>query len=309
MNPILSICIPTFNRANWLLIALNSIINSKINNYIQICISNNASESDYSMIENLVASHKNNLIIFNYYKQRETLSIDENHQFVINMAKSEYVYLLGDDDFFLNDQLSKLLDLIINEKPNLAIFNGIKVDSNGRSFGKHFDLPHQVFNSIEDAFNNLRDKCSFGAVLTRKSYFDDKLFEKFYGTQHGYGIFWISLFEEDYNNTNLKILIPEFDCVALRFAQKSYSKIEIFYIDIPMWFNVFYFNSKYPKYKQLVLDYHRFYYNNVTSLYFLQNLFSTGNDISLISNYISFDTLFVKFKLRIIKLYNLFKFF
>jgi abequosyltransferase len=304
MNSILSICIPTFNRPNWLLIALNSIYNSTISNKIEICISNNASDEDYSNVENLLSSKINSLITVNYFKHEKKINIDENHQFVINMSKSEHVFLLGDDDFFLNDQLPKLINFVIQEKPDLAIFNGLKVDGKGNYFGTHFDLPHRRFSNIEDAFFQLRDKGSFGAVLTMKKYFNNKIFERFYGTQHGYGIFWIGLFEKDHENIPLKISIPDFQCVGLRYAEKTYNKIEITYNDIPMWFNIFYFNSKYPKYKKLVLEYYKFYFSNVTSLSFFQNLFLTGNDITVIPNFITFDSLIIKLKIVIVKVYN-----
>lgn len=307
MNPILSICIPTFNRPDWLLIALNSVYDSTISNNIEICISNNASDLDYSLVENFLSTTSNSFITTNYFKHEKKINIDENHQYVINMSKSEHVFLLGDDDLFLEGQLSKLINLVIEEKPDLAIFNGLKVDANGTYLGTHFELPHRYYNNIEDAFYDLRDKGSFGAVLTKKKYFNNKIFERFYGTQHGYGIFWIGLFETDNDKKPLKILIPDFECVGLRYAQKTYDKIDITYIDIPMWFKIFYFNSKYPKYKKLVLEYYKFYYSNVTSLSFLQNLFHTGNDISVISKFISFDSLSVKIKIIIVKVYNYFK--
>jgi abequosyltransferase len=307
MKPILSICIPTYNRPAWLLIALNSVFNSEIYNNIEICISNNASEHDYSAVETLITLLNNNFISVNYYKQDKLIEIDENHQFVINMAKSDHIFLLGDDDYFLNNQLYKLLDFIITVNPDLAIFNGIKVDENGRNLGRHFNLPHRSYIKIDEAFHDLRDKGSFGSVLTRRAYFHDKLFQSFYGTQHGYGIFWLALFEEDNKNHILKIIIPDFECVALRHAQKTYNKIEIFYIDIPLWFNIFYFYSKYPKYRKLTLDYYKYYYEKVTSLSFLQNLFVTGSDLSVIPNFFAFDSSYVRLKIAIIKFYNFLK--
>ncbi len=233
MIPTLSICIPTINRPELLLQSLNSIFCEKLLlHQLEVCISNNCSESDYQAVEVLLNTYANQSSI-KYVRHKKRLSLDENHHFVKRMATSEYIYFLGDDDFFLRDELGKLINLIQHTCPDLAIFNGFQVNDENAYLGRHFLLDTCDYVSVIKAYRDLKDKCSFGAVLARKNILLDDDFINLYQTDHAYNCFWLSLFRKHERGEHVKIVVPDFPCVALRSGQKTYNLIDVHFKKIP----------------------------------------------------------------------------
>lgn len=239
MKPILSICIPTLNRSNYLVQAIRSILeNDSHLHEIEVCISNNCSDSDYSESEQLIAT-ASNLCSIKYVRQKVRLPLDQHHHYVTEMAISDYVYLLGDDDFFLRDQIGLLISFIGGQRPDLAIFNGYSVDADNGYLGRHFNLDSTRYQSLAHAYGELRDKGSFGAILVHRDLLPGEVFRKLYGTDHAYCCYWAALFRKNERGERLRIFVPDFPCVALRCASKNYNHIDVFYKKIPYWMTVY----------------------------------------------------------------------
>ncbi len=102
----LSICIPTFNRAKYLNNLLNSIYitNSCLLEEIEICISDNNSSDE---TEDVVKSYSTRLAI-KYKKNEMNVGLAKNILEVVEMAKGEFVWILGDDDLILKNSFEKL---------------------------------------------------------------------------------------------------------------------------------------------------------------------------------------------------------
>ena len=98
-KPLLSICIPTYNRAKYLKDALDSILKqiNENNKYkVEICISDNASEDN---TEELVEEYqKKSPIPIIYHKNEKNMGADYNYLKVVEIANGEYCWLLGSDD-------------------------------------------------------------------------------------------------------------------------------------------------------------------------------------------------------------------
>jgi abequosyltransferase len=282
MTKLLSICIPTMNRAEWLLHAIKSICaDTTPLGEIEVCISNNCSESDYSVAEKYIKS-VSRLVKINYVRHRTRLLLDENHHYVKQMASGNYVYFLGDDDFFLRDQLKKLIVFIKENKPDLAIFNGFIVDANNDFIGMHCNLPSKEYSILNEAYVDLRDKGSFGAVLAHKDLLQDDDFLQLYETAHAYGCFWLSIFRKYDRSESIKIFIPDFPCVALRSSQKNYNFTDVYYKKIPNWMNAFKRLSPAGLPMQLIINHEGLHYEKISSIIFLLNIFNSGSDPMLI---------------------------
>jgi glycosyltransferase involved in cell wall biosynthesis len=228
----LSICIPTMNRPDYLLIALESIINQKNYNIkVEICISNNASKEDYTRVEALINNQNLNGISINYYIQENRVSLDPHMHYVTNMAVGEYIYYLGDDDYFHDDALIIISDLIYCKKVDLAIFNGDTIDSEGVFLGRSFNETARSYSRISEAFLDLKGKSTFGAVLVKRKYIENLYFEGLYGGSHAYTCFWVPML----NNMECiyNIVVPEEPVVFLRKSEKSYNFVKVYYTDIP----------------------------------------------------------------------------
>lgn len=234
----ISICIPTLNRPQYLMESIKSIYNQQHENFdFELCISNNASDVDYSEVEDFIYSCNLEYKNIKYYIHKNRLSLDEHMHYVTKMASGAYIYYLGDDDFFKNDAFTLLSRLCYLDNVDLAIFNGTLVDCDGAIIGNHFNLPPRKYSQFSEAFMDLRDKGMFGAVLVKKELIRDDLFSTLYGSSHAYGCFWLFML----NNLDRQydIVIPDFPCVFLRVAKKNYNIASVYYKDIPLEFELY----------------------------------------------------------------------
>ena len=106
----LSICIPTYNRANHLVSCLNSIITCSLNSDLQfqVCVSDNHSTDETeAVVRNAQLS-----IDIKYHKNFSNLGIARNILKVASIADGDFVWLLGDDDLLMPDAIEALYRLI-----------------------------------------------------------------------------------------------------------------------------------------------------------------------------------------------------
>lgn len=108
--PLLSICIPTFNRADCLKQCLESIVGQfrdpNVLAQTEVVISDNASkDSTQNSVKEFQAKYPN----IHYYRNLENLGFDRNVLNVVKNATGEYCWLLGDDDALFSDALPNIL--------------------------------------------------------------------------------------------------------------------------------------------------------------------------------------------------------
>jgi abequosyltransferase len=125
----LAICIPTYNRPNYLLKLLETIcmqLNAKNKDKIQICISDNNSEEDYSIIIDYMERHS---VEFIYKKSEQNYGADANFLKAIDIANAEYCWLAGDDDGIAPNAIDTVLDYI-ERNPHISVFWGNRIICN-----------------------------------------------------------------------------------------------------------------------------------------------------------------------------------
>ena len=125
----LSICIPTFNRIEYLNNCLNSILIAKTSSSLkfEICISDNASKDNILPIINYYK--KKNLVI-NYKKNTKNLGFGANFYKVVKMAKGEFIWVIGNDDLLYMSALKKLDKLFFKNKDvNFFFINSSNLNS------------------------------------------------------------------------------------------------------------------------------------------------------------------------------------
>lgn len=107
----LSICIPTYNRAEKLKMMLDSIYleYEELKDKIQICISNNHSSDNTNEV---VKAYQNKMEI-TYHEMKEDVHAYRNWSYTAqNLADGEYVWVIGDDDIIINGALHRILKLL-----------------------------------------------------------------------------------------------------------------------------------------------------------------------------------------------------
>lgn len=101
-----SVIVPTFNRANYLKVAIESVLKQKYKN-LEIIITDNASTDN--TIEIVKAFNDERII---YYRNPENIGIARNHNKALELCTGEYIQLFSDDDIMLPECIQKKVDIL-----------------------------------------------------------------------------------------------------------------------------------------------------------------------------------------------------
>ena len=110
--PLVSIMIPTYNRAERLRRAVESALNQ---NYprIEILISDNASNDATNSYLRLITDDK-----VKSFRQRENIGLIGNWNFLLNKANGAYCLMLSDDDELYSDAVKNLMVAVLMANNN-----------------------------------------------------------------------------------------------------------------------------------------------------------------------------------------------
>ncbi|MDR1334355.1 MAG: glycosyltransferase [Holosporaceae bacterium] len=109
---LLSICIPTYNRQKFIGNSLQFLLNdadAHIGKEVEILVSNNASTDGTDKIIGDIFSRSQR---FSYFSQEENIGPMRNFCFLVENARAEYVWIVGDDDTLRPGIVEYILDLI-----------------------------------------------------------------------------------------------------------------------------------------------------------------------------------------------------
>jgi len=121
MQPVLTIAIPSNNRAELLDEAVRSILHESANEGSwDICISDNSSGD---ATEKLVAAKYMGSGKVAYRRSLDAPSLDENVNKVVSIANGDYVWIFGDDDLIVAGYLPGLLEYLQEIGPDILILN------------------------------------------------------------------------------------------------------------------------------------------------------------------------------------------
>jgi glycosyltransferase involved in cell wall biosynthesis len=121
MSCILSICIPTYNRASCLFECLTSILDA-ITGYeslIEIVISDNASTDNTNEVVKLFT---NSSKLIHYHRNLDNIGGENNFRLVASLATGKYIWVFGDDDKMEKNVIQIVLSNLAND-PSLIICN------------------------------------------------------------------------------------------------------------------------------------------------------------------------------------------
>lgn len=124
----LSICIPTYNRKEYLeklLINIEEEITEEIKKDVEVCINDNYSNDG---TEELVRYYATKLKI-KYRKNDKNLGADLNYLKVVELATGEYCWFIGSDDLIIKNKLKEVLEYIEKNK-KINIFLGNRIECN-----------------------------------------------------------------------------------------------------------------------------------------------------------------------------------
>jgi len=159
MNPLLSICIPTYNRAGLLELGLESLMPQVREFYpdIEIVISDNCSTDHTPEVVSKFRSFPG----LRYHRQSKNIEVLGNIcSLAEELANGEYVWLIGDDDMLITGKLANLLETM-KKFPDIDYFavNYLK---------KTLDVRNSLIRESTSTYFALPTECEFWDVSNKR---------------------------------------------------------------------------------------------------------------------------------------------
>lgn len=169
----LSICIPTYNRSNFLMSIfeqLNNIKDESITSSLEVCVSDNASTDDTE--EMVLKWMKKNNINIKYSKNSHNEGADNNFLKSVAMAEGDYCWLFGSDDLFAHNAIEKVLAEINISGSDIYLFNRVNCDIDmnpikvRKWFSDEISTKEFDFKKSDDLIEYLKGADSLGAIFS-----------------------------------------------------------------------------------------------------------------------------------------------
>lgn len=177
MNKILSICIPTYNRAAVLEKLLHDLIPKLTPYHIPIYISDNNS-SDHT--KDIVTKAQQAYPFIVYHKNLDNIGADRNFENVLKMSTTNYAWLLGDDDRLVADAISTVLTIIEHKPYDIIISNGC---DKSMTLLKKSNLPSTEYTDFDPLLTDLWHTMTWMSTLIySKEIITNGNFRKYYDT-------------------------------------------------------------------------------------------------------------------------------
>lgn len=168
MTKLVSIITTTYNRANYLKEAIDSIRNQTYDNWELIIVDDNSIDNTRALVQACIKKDKR----IKYLKNKTNLNVSRSRNRGLKQAEGDYVAILDSDDFWCDkNKLKKQVSFLELNKTYSLIGGGvIIVDSNGKELKRYLNLEKDV-----DIRNKILLKNQFchSSVLYRKNIIDN----------------------------------------------------------------------------------------------------------------------------------------
>ena len=134
VSPKLSVCIPAYNRAAYLVPLLDSIVDQDHSN-LEIVISEDNSPEREQIAAVVEAYRQRGVACIRYFENEQTLGFDGNLRVLFARATGDYCVMMGNDDLLCPGSL-ETIGLLLAQHPEVAVVI--------RSYGWFFVAPTRL---------------------------------------------------------------------------------------------------------------------------------------------------------------------
>lgn len=142
----ISVCIPTYNRKEYLKQAVESVFRQTCKDYEVIVLDDGSTDGTETLIESL---H----LPIRYYRQ-DNKGTPQPYNRLAELARGDYICFLDSDDIFLDDALERLIKAANGSTEHIAYGSYIRIDENGKEIGQDMkklyagDITEKLFEKI-----------------------------------------------------------------------------------------------------------------------------------------------------------------
>ena len=125
---ILTICIATYNRSDFLKVTISEIISqAKLFADVEILVvDGNSTDNTFKVMSDFSKNHEN----VSYFQLSQKGGVDKDYDIAVKKAKGEYCWLFTDDDFIEKNTVSYLRNQLLKNNIELLIINAKICDYN-----------------------------------------------------------------------------------------------------------------------------------------------------------------------------------
>jgi len=175
-KPLVSVIIPTYNRANRLSKAVNSVLSQTFSDLEVIVVDDYSTDNTTNKVQELIQQDQR----VKYLRQEQNQGAPAARNRGIKQAQGKYIGLLDDDDQYLPEKIQEQVKIFENSKKDIGLvyggFKNIVLNSDCEDRVKTPTIKGDIFKA-------LLEKCFVGSptVLIKKKcfekvgYFDEKL--------------------------------------------------------------------------------------------------------------------------------------
>lgn len=172
MAPKVSICIPTYNRKNYLRQTLDSVYAQTYKDYEVVVVDDGSVDGTGEMIKK--AAYPN----LRYCWQGNTGDAAARNK-LINLAQGQFITFIDSDDLLMTDAVERMIKVMQAEGENVIVYGPyLRIDENGRVFGRCDRKLHSGFITTQLFKNILVHSCGSmfpKRVLQEAGGFDESL--------------------------------------------------------------------------------------------------------------------------------------
>ena len=129
MNPKVSICVPTYNRKDYLKETLDSVFAQTYKDYEVVVVDDGSTDGTAEML-------KQRNYPVRYYWQKNSGDAAARNK-MIKLAKGEFITFIDSDDLLMHDAVDRMMNVMDAEGGEVIVYGPyLRIDQNGHVYGK-----------------------------------------------------------------------------------------------------------------------------------------------------------------------------
>lgn len=147
-GPLVSVCIPVFNHANFVAECIESVIAQSYQNIELIIIDDGSIDASCSIVERYIDACETRFQRFKYIS-RPNVGVSETLNEGLRWSKGKYFCGLASDDIIFQDKTSSLVNFLEDNSSTVAVFGSIYlINENSKKIGQRVASASYNFEDI-----------------------------------------------------------------------------------------------------------------------------------------------------------------